>query len=177
MGSRRRAKAPGRGKPATNGASGGVHHDDLAPMKPADEGEAESSEDHGTGAAHSSTVAMSVVTIVKAYIGSGIFGLPYAFRAGGWFLAPAGLALISVISNGCVLLLVDCKTAARSGDVRTFGQVGRAAFGSVGSAVVNANLVLTQAGFCAVYVIYLGARARGASRDRTSRLRSRLHGC
>lgn len=114
-----------------------------------------------------SSTIVTIVSIVKAYIGSGVFGLPYAFREGGMVLSPLLLLLISIISNGCVLLLVECKRdldsrrGAAEPRVQTFGHIGARTFGKVGSGIVNANLVLTQCGFCAVYIIYIGGEEAG----------------
>lgn len=43
----------------------------------------------------------------------------------------------------------------------SFGGIGKAIFGSKGRVIVNLSLVLTQAGFCCVYVIFMSDNLNG----------------
>jgi len=67
-----------------------------------------------------------------------------------------GILLISVVSTHCVFLLVRCRRRPAARAVRSFGDVGYAAFGRPGFAIVQLCLALSQTGFCCAYLIFIG---------------------
>jgi hypothetical protein len=94
------------------------------------------------------------VHILKAYIGSGVLGLPYAYAQGGMLAAMAGMCIVSILSTMCVFLLLDCKHKL-PGRVRSFGDVGYGALGRTGHVLVEVTVVLSQMGFSCAYLIFV----------------------
>eukprot|EP01094_Clydonella_sp_ATCC50884_P017542 TRINITY_DN3071_c0_g1_i2.p1 TRINITY_DN3071_c0_g1~~TRINITY_DN3071_c0_g1_i2.p1 ORF type:complete len:456 (-),score=74.43 TRINITY_DN3071_c0_g1_i2:125-1453(-) len=100
------------------------------------------------------------LNLLKVYMGSGILGLPYAFREGGVVYSLAVMAFLGIIATHTMQLLVGCKhrlNRERAEDERvvTYGDVATAAGGRWGRVSVDSLLVLTQFGFCCVYIVFI----------------------
>lgn len=65
-----------------------------------------------------------MVNIIKVYVGSGVMGLPFSFMEGGLIVGTLGLIFVAVVSNHCVLMLVDCKSALDASHVKTYRDIG-----------------------------------------------------
>ena len=94
-----------------------------------------------------------VVTIIKSFIGSGVLFLPKAFSNGGWAFSSASFIACAVLTNLCVTKLIACRAAMPPGS--DYGAIGARVAGAWGAAAVNAALVLSQAGFCCVYISFI----------------------
>jgi amino acid permease len=94
-----------------------------------------------------------VVTIVKSFIGSGVLFLPKAFSNGGYAFSTASFLACAVLTNVCVTKLIACRAAMPPGS--DYGAIGARVAGRWGAAAVNAALVLSQAGFCCVYISFI----------------------
>ena len=92
-----------------------------------------------------------VATIVKTFIGSGILFLPKAFANGGWLFSVVMMLLAAVVTQVTILRLVECRGVVSG----SYGAVGRKAVGRWGEVAVDVSLVLSQAGFCCVYVVFI----------------------
>jgi proton-coupled amino acid transporter len=75
----------------------------AAPLLPAQAGEGSSARGAGGGATSAQTLGNVVVSIV----GTGVLGLPYAFRAAGWVAGSLGVAAAGFATLYCMLLLVS----------------------------------------------------------------------
>lgn len=75
----------------------------AAPLLPAQAGEGSSGSAGGGGATSAQTLGNVVVSIV----GTGVLGLPYAFRAAGWVAGSLGVAAAGFAALYCMLLLVS----------------------------------------------------------------------
>lgn len=66
------------------------------------------------------------------------------------------LLFLAILSNYCIRLLLTCsiELEPKYGKL-AFGGIGNALFGKPGRIVVDVCLVLTQIGFCCVYVIFM----------------------
>ncbi|KAG2373425.1 hypothetical protein C9374_012164 [Naegleria lovaniensis] len=58
---------------------------------------------------HLSSNASALINIIKANIGSGILGMPYAFKCAGYWLGLFSIVIIMLIVVHCTILLVDSK--------------------------------------------------------------------
>ncbi len=105
----------------------------------------------GGGGGGEVTGARLVATIVKSFIGSGVLFLPKAFSNGGWLFSILAMVFMAAVTNLCILRLVACRQVVAG----TYGEVGRAAVGKWGQVAVDISLVLSQAGFCCVYVVFI----------------------
>lgn len=103
------------------------------------------------------TTTQTLVNLVKVYLGSGILGLPYAFREGGLLTSLLVMAFVSVITTHSMVMLVQAKRRAEQLDPRvvSFTDIASFTYGRVGARLVDFLLVFTQYGFCCVYVVFL----------------------
>jgi proton-coupled amino acid transporter len=117
----------------------------------------------GSGAAAASAPAESasveqvrlVATIVKAFIGSGVLFLPKAFSNGGWAASAGVMLLMAAITQVTIVRLVACRGLVRG----SYAAIGGAACGPWAALSVDAALVLSQAGFCCVYIAFIARNA------------------
>lgn len=98
---------------------------------------------------HSSDFRTFGNTIIS-FVGSGVLGLPFAFRQTGFALGLAILLFVAAVSTYAMFLIIRCKYALKNkGHIcTTYGQVAQYAYGDIGSTIVNVLLVVTQSGFC-----------------------------
>jgi len=94
-----------------------------------------------------------VVTIIKCFIGSGVLFLPKAFANGGWLFSTLSFAVCAYMTNICVMKLIACRLKMPPGT--DYGAMGFRVAGWWGQAAVNTSLVLSQAGFCCVYISFV----------------------
>ena len=94
-----------------------------------------------------------VVTIIKCFIGSGVLFLPKAFSNGGWLFSSVSFVACALLTNVCVTKLIACRGVMPPGS--DYGAIGQRVAGRWGAAAVNASLVLSQAGFCCVYISFV----------------------
>lgn len=112
------------------------------------------------------------INVLKSFLGSNYLSIPFAVAAAGSLFGPLLIAIIAFISGfGCLLLVRIRKDLLRqhrqidvNGDgtcvVETYAQVAGVVLGSAGYYVVEAFLILTQAGYCIGYVIYMSTALR-----------------
>lgn len=106
-----------------------------------------------------SSVPKSFGNILIAIVGAGVLGLPYTFMKTGWLAGLIMLGIIAGITYYCMMLLVWTKRKLESDGfvkIGSFGDVGFIVSGSVGKAMVDSMIVLSQAGFCVGYLIFIG---------------------
>lgn len=153
--------------PRGGGGGGGVDSDSSA--LDADDGDSLADEDYGDGPTASAATtagqpaidphapptwgeyARLVATIVKSFIGSGVLFLPSAFKNGGWAFSVASMTLAAVLTQVCIMRLIACRSVVTG----SYGTVGRKAVGRWGEVAVDVSLVLSQSGFCIVYVTFI----------------------
>lgn len=56
------------------------------------------------------TPAQTLGNIVVSIVGTGVLGLPYAFRTAGWLAGALGVAAAGAATFYCMLLLVSCAS-------------------------------------------------------------------
>jgi len=103
------------------------------------------------------------INAVISFIGSGMYGLPIAFRHIGVIGGVLGMIFVSVVSLHCMFLVVDCRNFLEthcSKQIKTYGDIGFYAFGHVGARVVDFCVMLTQVGFCISYLIVISQSMR-----------------
>lgn len=95
-------------------------------------------------------------------MGSGLLGLPYAFKQSGVLAGTLLMIIIGCMALHTMVLLVKCKIKAVSmgHDVVTFGDLAQLTLGKVGMMAVNIFLIFTQIGFCCAYVVYIGQNTK-----------------
>jgi len=109
------------------------------------------------GDQNKATTIGAYFTFVNGFIGGGLLGLPYGFRMGGLIAGAIGLVVLALISNFTVRLLAYCKTNYKDGKViGSYADIGRVCFGRVGVIMVNSSIIMSQMGYCCVYLVFIG---------------------
>lgn len=106
-----------------------------------------------------SSVPKSFGNILIAIIGAGVLGLPYTFMKTGWLAGIIMLGIVAGLTYYCMMLLVWTKRKLESDGyvkIGSFGDVGFFVSGAAGKAIVDSMIVLSQAGFCVGYLIFIG---------------------
>ncbi|XP_010547399.1 PREDICTED: amino acid transporter ANTL3 [Tarenaya hassleriana] len=118
---------------------------------------------------HSKTFANVFIAIV----GAGVLGLPYTFKKTGWLMGLLMLFSVAALTFFCMMLLVLTRRKLESltgfSEIASFGDLGFAVCGPAGRLAVDVMLVLSQAGFCVSYLIFVATTlvnlfSRGAHR-------------
>ncbi|KAJ4957507.1 hypothetical protein NE237_024618 [Protea cynaroides] len=106
-----------------------------------------------------SSWAQTLGNIIVAIIGTGVLGLPYAFRVAGWLAGALGVTIAAITIYYCMLLLVQCKDKLASDDesdeIHTYGDLGFKAFGRPGRYLTEFLVVLSQFGGAVAYLIFI----------------------
>ena len=90
-----------------------------------------------------------------AFVGAGILGLPYAFMRSGLLPGALLMGTVSFLSYFCMLMLIQCKRAVGRDAVQTYSDLAEEVLGKHGRSLVDTLLVVSQAGFCIAYVIFI----------------------
>lgn len=97
------------------------------------------------------TLWHALLTLLKAFVGTGILFLPDGFRSGGIVFSPLCLTIVAALTVYAMIRLLQCRSLVGG----TYGHVGFEAYGIWGKRMVQISIILMQAGFCCTYVIFV----------------------
>ncbi|GAB2279409.1 Amino acid transporter avt3c [Dionaea muscipula] len=108
---------------------------------------------------HRSSQIKTFANIFIAVVGSGVLGLPYTFMKSGWLFGIVTLFCIAFLTYYCMMLLVHTRRKLESfngfTEISSFGDLGFAVCGPLGRVAVDVMIILSQAGFCVSYLIFI----------------------
>ncbi|KAE8668272.1 Amino acid transporter ANTL2 [Hibiscus syriacus] len=107
-----------------------------------------------------SSKSKTFANVLIAIVGAGVLGLPYAFKRTGWAMGLLLLFSVAGLSTYCMMLLIHTRRKLESFEngfakISSFGDLGYAVCGAFGRFVVDVLIVLSQAGFCVGYLIFI----------------------
>ncbi|CAN6203458.1 unnamed protein product [Urochloa humidicola] len=115
------------------------------------------------GGGGGATSAQTLGNVVVSIVGTGVLGLPYAFRAAGWLAGSVGVAAAGFATLYCMLLLVDCRDKLEEDEDEecyhghyTYGDLGEKCFGTIGRCLTEILILVSQAGGSVAYLIFIG---------------------
>ncbi|CAN6197340.1 unnamed protein product, partial [Urochloa humidicola] len=115
------------------------------------------------GARGEAAAAQTLGNVVVSIVGTGVLGLPYAFRAAGWLAGSVGVAAAGFATLYCMLLLVDCRDKLEEDETEecyhghyTYGDLGEQCFGTIGRCLTEILVLVSQAGGSVAYLIFIG---------------------
>ncbi|KAG5055793.1 hypothetical protein AAZX31_03G185800 [Glycine max] len=98
--------------------------------------------------------------IIVTVVGTGVLGLPFAFRIAGWVAGSLGVAIVGMSTYYCMLLLVVCREKLASeeplGESSTYGDLGYRSFGSPGRYFTEVVIVVAQFAGSVAYFVFIG---------------------
>ncbi|CAM8934705.1 unnamed protein product [Rhodiola kirilowii] len=107
----------------------------------------------------SSSQFKTFANVLISIVGSGILGLPYTFNRTGWLAGLIILFSVASLAYYCMITLITIRRQLefRNPDIpiTSFGDLGFAVCGVSGRCVVDLMIILTQAGFCVSYLIFI----------------------
>uniref|UniRef100_A0A7N0ZVV7 Amino acid transporter transmembrane domain-containing protein n=1 Tax=Kalanchoe fedtschenkoi TaxID=63787 RepID=A0A7N0ZVV7_KALFE len=107
----------------------------------------------------SSSQFKTFANVLIAIVGSGVLGLPYTFRRTGWLAGILILFAVATVAYYCMVTLIAIRHELESRDqfarITSFGDLGFAICGPPGRLVVDLMIILTQAGFCVSYLVFI----------------------
>ncbi|KAI3962142.1 hypothetical protein MKW92_015061 [Papaver armeniacum] len=109
---------------------------------------------------HLSSQPKTFANIFIAIVGAGVLGLPYTFKKTGWVFGILMIVLVAFLTYHCMMLLVKTRRKLESKNggfskINSFGDLGFTVCGGVGRFSVDIMILLTQAGFCVSYLIFI----------------------
>ncbi|CAD6207301.1 unnamed protein product [Miscanthus lutarioriparius] len=107
------------------------------------------------------TPAQTIGNIVVSIVGTGVLGLPYAFRTAGWLAGALGVAGAGAATFYCMLLLRQEQETEEDGEQHrccnyTYGDLGERCFGRIGRHFTEATIILSQTGGTVAYLVFIG---------------------
>ena len=103
----------------------------------------------------------TILAIVKANVGPGVLFLPAAFANGGLVFSIVGLLVVAALSTALALLLLRAREVSGGG---SFPALAERAIGWRTRIAVEWSLVMSQSGFCCVYLLFVAHTVRDVVR-------------
>ncbi|KAL3715937.1 hypothetical protein ACJRO7_007659 [Eucalyptus globulus] len=120
----------------------------------------ESSSSSSSSAAGSASSIQTIGNILVSIVGTGVLGLPFAFKVAGWLAGAVGVVVTGVATYYCMLILVQCRdklaSQEESADVKTYGDLGSKCMGKAGRYLTEFLITISQCGGAVAYLVFIG---------------------
>ncbi|KAL7612968.1 amino acid transporter AVT3C [Lactuca sativa] len=108
---------------------------------------------------HQSSQFKTFANVFIAIVGAGVLGLPYTFKRTGYATGTLTVFAVAYFTQHCMMLLVKTRRKLESlngfSKINSFGDLGFVVAGPIGRSSVDIMIVLSQAGFCVSYLIFV----------------------
>nr|KJB16503.1 hypothetical protein B456_002G233100 [Gossypium raimondii] len=102
----------------------------------------------------------TIGNIIVSIVGTGVLGLPFAFRVAGWLAGSLGVILAGFATFYCMLLLVQCRDKSASENklqgTITYGDLGYICIGKPGRYLTEFLIFISQCGGSVAYLVFIG---------------------
>jgi vesicular inhibitory amino acid transporter len=92
---------------------------------------------------------------VNLLLGVGVLSLPYAIKCAGWYVGVGLLVFLTIVTNHTGKLIGKMMDRDVE-NIRSFGDIGKAAFGSAGQYIITITFFLELFSACGMYLILTG---------------------
>ncbi|KAH9737797.1 Amino acid transporter ANT1 [Citrus sinensis] len=105
------------------------------------------------------SAAQTLGNIIVSIVGTGVLGLPFAFRVAGWLAGCLGVMIAGLSTYYCMLLLIQCRDKLVSEDTsstetKTYGDLGYKCMGKAGRFLTEFLIFTSQCGALAPFSIF-----------------------
>lgn len=97
--------------------------------------------------------------IIISVLGTGVLGLPYAFRVSGWAASAGAIFCAALLTYYCMMLVVRCREKSEELDqvnILTYGDLGGHTYGKLGRFAAETMLLISQCGGSVSYLVFVG---------------------
>ncbi|KAL4272333.1 hypothetical protein GQ457_13G011900 [Hibiscus cannabinus] len=102
----------------------------------------------------------TIGNIIVSIVGTGVLGLPFAFRIAGWLAGSLGVLVAGFATFYCMLLLVQCRDKLASEkevqETITYGDLGYKCIGKPGRYMTEFLIFISQCGGSVAYLVFIG---------------------
>lgn len=107
------------------------------------------------------SAAQTLGNIIVSIVGTGVLGLPFAFRVAGWLAGCLGVMIAGLSTYYCMLLLIQCRDKLVSEDTsstetKTYGDLGYKCMGKAGRFLTEFLIFTSQCGGSVAYLVFIG---------------------
>ncbi|XP_055305347.1 proton-coupled amino acid transporter 1-like [Sitodiplosis mosellana] len=127
---------------------------------------------------HSTSNMDTLIHLLKANIGNGFLAMPFAFKNAGLYVGLGGLIVMGIICTHCMHMLLRCSTVLCQklklpsmdySEVCFYafdsGPHGLRKYARFAKGTANFFLVITELGFCSVYILFVAANLQKVVND------------
>ncbi|KAG4130198.1 hypothetical protein ERO13_D09G127900v2 [Gossypium hirsutum] len=102
----------------------------------------------------------TIGNIIVSIVGTGVLGLPFAFRVAGWLAGSIGVVITGLATFYCMLLLIQCREKLASEEelkeTTTYGDLGCRCMGKPGRYLTEFLIFISQCGGSVAYLVFIG---------------------
>ncbi|KAK4272637.1 hypothetical protein QN277_021161 [Acacia crassicarpa] len=103
---------------------------------------------------------LTLGNIIVSLVGTGVLGLPFAFRIAGWLAGSLGVTIVGLTTYYCMLLVVMCReklaSEGSSAEAKTYGDLAYRISGITGRYLTEILILLSQCGGAVSYILFIG---------------------